>query len=233
MDEILAIANRWGLPVIEDCCEAHGAEYRGRKVGSLGTIGCFSFYGNKIITTGEGGMLVTDNAAVAEKARILANHGMSKRKKYWHPRIGFNYRMTNLQAALGVAQMERIDRIIDRKRKKAQLYNSLLEGLPGIIAPPEAPWARSVYWFYTILINDKFQVPRDAIIRELVRRGIEARPVFYPITNMPPYRKGKNQRFPVAEEISKHGISLPSSPALKAGHIRRICKVIRELHQSP
>jgi perosamine synthetase len=229
MDEILAIAKRHGIYVIEDACEAHGAEYRGNKVGSLGTFGCFSFFGNKIITTGEGGMLVTDQFPLVERARMLRDHGMSRRKKYWHSHIGFNYRMTNLQAALGVAQMERIDHVIERKRRNARLYNSLLKELPGITLPPEAPWARSVYWLYTILIGKKIKIRRDRVIKGLAHRGIETRPVFYSINSLPPYRNGRHQRFPVAEEISTQGLSLPSSPLLSANSIHRVCDVIQDL----
>lgn len=229
MDEILAIAKRHGCDVIEDACEAHGAEYRGRKVGSLGTIGCFSFYGNKIITTGEGGMLVTNDRSVTEKAGMLRDHGMSKKKKYWHPRIGFNYRMTNLQAALGVAQLERIDQVIDRKRKNAELYNSQLKGIPGFAPPPEAPWVRSVFWLYTVLVKDSLGISRNRLIRELGRRGFEARPAFCLISNMPPYRNGAHQKFPVAQKIARAGLSLPSSPLLKAVDIQRICNAIRGL----
>jgi len=229
MDEIFAIARKHRLHVIEDACQAHGGEYRGKKVGSLGTIGCFSFYGNKIITTGEGGLLVTNDLSVAENARMLRDHGMSRKKKYWHPEIGFSYRMTNLQAALGVAQLERIDQVIERKRKNAQLYNSLLGGVPGITLPPEASWARSVYWLYTVLIENKSMKRKNKLIDNLARHGIEARPVFYPISSMPPYRNGSNQRFPVAERISKNGLSLPSSPLLKADMIHRICHIFRQL----
>jgi perosamine synthetase len=225
MDEILALAHRHGIPVIEDACEAHGGEYRGRKVGSLGTVGCFSFYGNKIITTGEGGMVVTNNGAIAENARLLRDHGMSKKKKYWHAHIGFNYRMTNIQAALGVAQMKRIESVIERKRRNAAIYNSLLKELPGLVLPQEAPWARHVYWLYTILIEDRFKSSRTSVIKDLAAQGIETRPVFYPITSMPPYRNGGRQRFAVAEKISKEGLSLPSSPLLQEDCIRRICAV--------
>ena len=185
--------------VIEDACEAHGAEYRGNKVGSLGTFGCFSFFGNKIITTGEGGMLVTDQFPLVERARMLRDHGMSGRKKYWHSHIGFNYRMTNLQAALGVAQMERIDHVIERKRRNARLYNSLLKELPGIILPPEAPWARPVYWLYTILIgksrSHEISYQGAGLSRNQNATG------FCSINSLPPYRNGE-QRFPVAGKIS-------------------------------
>jgi perosamine synthetase len=230
MDKILAVARKYNLAVIEDACEAHGAEFRGRKVGSLGTIGCFSFYGNKIITTGEGGMLVTDNLSVAENARMLRDHGMSRTMKYWHPRIGFNYRMTNLQAALGVAQLERIDQVIHLKRRNAELYRSFLQAVPGVVFPSEASWAKGVHWLHTILLKRaEFKVPRVIVMRELLKQGIHTRPVFYPISSMPPYRAGTNQRFPVAEMISRNGLSLPSSPLLRRDQIRRISNVIREL----
>jgi perosamine synthetase len=226
MDEILKIAHQHGIPVVEDACEAHGGEYRGQKVGSLGTIGCFSFYANKIVTTGEGGMLVTNSGSIAENARLLRDHGMSRKRKYWHAHIGFNYRMTNLQAALGVAQMERIEQVIERKRRNAAIYNSLLKELPGMILPQEAPWAKHVYWLYTVLIEDRFKISKKRVIEKLALQGIETRPVFYPITSMPPYRNGRSQRFSVAETVSKKGLSLPSSPLLQEDSIQRICAIL-------
>jgi perosamine synthetase len=228
MDELLRIARHHSLDVIEDACEAHGGEYRGAKLGSLGTIGCFSFYANKIITTGEGGMLITDNASIAEKVRRLRDHGMSTTRKYWHSRIGFNYRMTNLQAALGVAQMERLERVLARKRRQAQLYTSLLSKVPGISVPGEAAWARHVYWLYTILVEERYKLSRKKLMKALALRGVETRPTFYPISSLPPYRKG-NGRFSVAEKIAKKGLSLPSFPLLKEDKIREICATIGEL----
>jgi perosamine synthetase len=228
MDELMTIADRHGLHVIEDACEAHGGEYRGAKVGSLGTIACFSFYGNKIITTGEGGMVVTKDRAIADKARLLRDHGMSRKRKYWHAHLGFNYRMTNLQAALGVAQMERIERVINLKRRHARVYTSLLKHVPGITVPREAPWARHVYWLYTVLVEDRFKLSRNQLMEALAGRGIETRPTFYPITRMPPYRNG-NGRFSVAENVARKGLSLPSSALLKEARIREICAAIRKL----
>jgi perosamine synthetase len=133
--------------------------------------------------------------------------------------------MTNIQAALGVAQMKRIESVIERKRRNAAIYNSLLKELPGLVLPQEAPWARHVYWLYTILIEDRFKSSRTSVIKDLAAQGIETRPVFYPITSMPPYRNGGRQRFAVAEKISKEGLSLPSSPLLQEDCIRRICAV--------
>jgi perosamine synthetase len=137
--------------------------------------------------------------------------------------------MTNLQAALGVAQMERIEQVVARKRRNARIYSSLLEEVPGITLPGEAPWAKHVYWLYTVLIEDRFKISRRRVMEELALRGIETRPVFYPITSMPPYRNGRIQRFSVAERVSKTGLSLPSSPLLASDSIRRICAVFRKL----
>ena len=229
MDPILEIARRHHLYVIEDAAEAHGALYKGRRVGSLGDMSCFSFYGNKIITTGEGGMVLTDNAEWAERARRLRDHGMSKEKRYWHPEIGFNYRLTNLQAALGVAQLERIDGIIAAKRRNAALYNDLLRDVPGVSLPPEAAWAQSVYWMYSILVEDQYGRSRDELMKELKASEIDSRPIFYPIHTMPPYLPGsQGQEFPIAVELSRKGLNLPSSATLTPQQINQICQAIQE-----
>ncbi len=178
-------------------------------------------------------MLVTNNRSVADRARLLRDHGMSTKRKYWHAHSGFNYRMTNLQAAIGVAQMERIEQVIDRKRRNARIYSSRLEGVDGITLPQEAPWAKHVYWLYTVLIGGRFNFSRTRVMKELALRGIESRPVFYPISNMPQYRNGSLRRFPVAEKISRQGLSLPSSPLLKPDSIRRVCDVLRKLARNP
>ena len=226
MQPILELARRHGLYVIEDAAEAHGAQYGGRRVGSLGTAGAFSFYGNKIITTGEGGMLTTDDDALAEKARYLRDHAMSPEKRYWHTEVGFNYRMTNLQAALGVAQMERIEEFIDRKRQIAQTYNQLLGDIPGVILPPEAPWAKSVYWMYSVLVTEQFRLSRDALMAYLRTRNIDSRPFFYPIHQMPPYHNDDSH--PVAERLSRQGINLPSAVTLTEADIQRVAGAIRQ-----
>jgi len=226
MDKIMEIAKKHNLFVIEDCAEAHGAEYKGKKIGSFCDIGCFSFYGNKILTTGEGGMCVTNNERLAERMRFLKDHGMSKEKRYWHPEIGFNHRMTNIQAALGVAQLERINEIIEIKRKNAFLYNSLLKDVKGISLPPEEEYAKNVYWMYSILIEEDFPINRDELIIKLKENGIDSRPFFYPINVMPPYKS--DERFPIAEELSKKGINLPSSVKLKIEDIEKIASVIKQ-----
>jgi perosamine synthetase len=229
MEPIMALAERHRLWVIEDAAEAHGAEYKGRRVGGLGHLGSFSFYGNKIITTGEGGMIVTDNPDLAQRMRFLKDHAMSTEKRYWHPEIGFNYRLTNLQAALGVAQMDRIDEIIAIKRRHAAQYNTLLGGTPGLTLPPEASWARNVYWMYSVLIEPTHRLGRDALMAGLRSRDIDSRPFFYPIHSMPPYATGED--FPVSDELSRTGINLPSAATLTEDQIALVAKTVRELMQ--
>ena len=223
MGEIMRIAQDRGLQVIEDCAEAHGAEYNGRKVGSYGIISCFSFYGNKIITTGEGGMCLTNNEDLANRMRILRDHGMSPDKKYWHDIVGFNYRMTNMQAALGVAQLKKLDLLIDKKRRIAITYKKLLQDLSTVVPAPEMPWARSVYWFYSVLVKKSF---RDKIIDYLEREGIETRPFFYPLHVLPPYKDGL--KLPVSEELSAMGLNLPSAFRLSEKHIQKVVESLNE-----
>jgi perosamine synthetase len=230
MDAILRIAADHNLLVIEDAAEAHGALYRGKRVGSLGKINTFSFYGNKIITTGEGGILTTDDSGLAERVRYLRDHAMSPQKRYWHTEVGFNYRMTNLQAALGVAQMERIEMFISRKRWIAQTYREGLEELPTLAFSPEALWASSVFWMSSILIKDGFPLTRDQVMARLKEQGIDSRPFFYPIHVMPPYQNPAAQlHLPVAEDLSQRGINLPSAVTLSAEDLDRIVHAIREM----
>ncbi len=225
MDAISKIAKKNNLYIIEDCAEAHGAEFKGRKVGSFGTISCFSFYGNKIITTGEGGMCLTDDQVLAENMRVLRDHGMSTQKRYWHEVIGFNYRMTNLQAAIGVAQLDKINKFIEQKRKNAKIYNEFLKDIEGVVLPPEMPWAKNVYWMYSILVEDIFGMGRNDLLEKLAKSGIDNRPFFYPIHSMPPYKE--NSHYPVAEDLSAKGLNLPSSVKLSEIDLRKIANVLR------
>jgi perosamine synthetase len=227
MDPILDIAEDRGLYVIEDAAEAHGAEYKGRKTGSLGDVGCFSFYANKIITTGEGGMLTTNNEEIAAKAEMLRAHAFSKDKHFWHRHIGFNYRMSNLQAAVGVAQIEKIDELVNARIRNAMLYNSLLEGVKGITLPPKADWAKNVYWMYSILIEDEFGMSRDSLMAKMQKDGIETRTFFYPIHVQPVYAKYyRGEKFPVADELSKKGVNLPSGATLREEEIAYVAQSI-------
>jgi perosamine synthetase len=212
MDELMEIAKEKKLFVVEDCAEALGTLYKGRHVGTFGHAATFSFFGNKTITTGEGGMVLFNDAAIYEKAVVLRDHGMSKQKRYWHDYVGFNYRITNVQAAIGCAQLERLDEFVQAKRDMASVYN---EGLKrhNLTLPPEKEWAFNGFWLYTCIIDLKAGVSRDELIEKLMKNGIETRPVFYPLHEMPPYipyvRKG--QSFPVSDFLSRNGISFPSS----------------------
>ena len=232
MDPIMKIARKHDLRVIEDAAEAHGAEYKGRKVGGIGMVNCFSFYANKIITTGEGGMVVTNGAEIAERARALKDLAHSRDKRFLHTDIGFNYRMTNLQAAIGLAQFERIDELIERRRSHAYLYNSLLKDIEGIRLPPEREWAKNVYWMYGILIQDSFGATRDELMERLRDRGIETRAFFIPVHQQPAFVKMglfRGESYPVAEMLSRKGLYLPSGSGLTEEQIQEVCGAIREI----
>ena len=228
MDWIMDIAEDKGLYVIEDCAEAHGAEYKGKKVGSFGDIACFSFYGNKIITTGEGGMCVTNNEGLAERMRLLRDHGMSRHRKYWHDIVGFNYRMTNLQAAIGVAQLRKLDEFIEKKRQIARWYAEELKELEEkelIKLHPEMPWAKCIHWMYSILIENKAKIGRDELMKKLEGKGIETRPFFIPMHILPIHKRDK--RFPVAEKLAREGVNLPSSVKLDRKDVEIIVDCLR------
>lgn len=231
MGPILDIAKDHGLYVVEDAAEAHGAEYKNKIVGSFGDISCFSFFGNKIITTGEGGMCLTNNEELAGKMRILRDHGMNPNKRYWFDVIGFNYRMTNLQAAIGLSQLTKINQFIEKKRQIAKLYAEGLNGLEkkGLITlHPEMEWAKCVYWMYSILIEDKFKIERDEVMKKLDERGIETRNFFYPLHILPPY-KISDDSLNLAKNISSKGFNLPSSPVLGKNEIKYIVKTLTEM----
>jgi perosamine synthetase len=233
MDAIMKIAKKHGLYVIEDAAEAHGAEYKGRKVGSIGDVGCFSFYANKIITTGEGGMVVTNDDNIAERVKKLRDQAYNVNLRKWliHDDIGYNYRMTNLQAAIGVAQLERIAEFVERHRKNARYYNFLLREVGGITLPPEASWAKNVYWVYTILIEEKeLKISRDELIRRLELYGIDTRATFCPIHLQPPYKNEyHSDMYPIAEYLGSKGISLPSGNTLTKDQIEYIVNSIKEI----
>ena len=224
MDPILEIAKKYKLAVIEDAAEAHGAKYKGQVVGSISDMGIFSFYGNKIITTGEGGMIVTNSKKYADQTRILRDHGMSASKRYWHPVLGYNYRLTNIQAALGVAQMERIESIIASRVSIGQQYEHQLKDCKGITLPPQEKWAKNVYWLYTVLVEKNYEISRETLVKQLDSKGIETRPLFPPVHTQPIYNTG--QTLPVAESLYTKGISLPSFPRIESADINRITDII-------
>lgn len=226
MDPVLEIARNHDLYVIEDAAEAHGAEYKGKRVGALGDAGCFSFYANKIITTGEGGMVVTNDEKIAEMARLLRDQAFEP-KRFLHRYIGFNYRMTNLQAAIGAAQMDLIDESVKTRRSNARLYNSLLRDVDGITLPPEAPWAKNVYWMYTVLVEDSFGMERDKLMAYMKEKGVDTRSAFYPIHIQPVYAKHyEGEKYLVAEELGRKGVNLPSGNTLTEDQIKFVAETI-------
>ncbi len=232
MDPLLALAERRGLWVIEDAAEAHGARYRDRPVGSLGRAASFSFYANKIITTGEGGMVTTNDAEVARLGRRLRDHAFSDERHFWHKYLGFNYRMTNLQAAVGLAQTERLEEFVAIRRANAARYTRRLARLPGLTLPVERAWARNVYWMYGMVVEDAFGITRDELRRRLARRGIETRTFFIPIHLQPIYHElFQGQRFPVAEELCRRGLYLPSGATLTEAEVSYICDAVAEARE--
>ncbi len=231
MEPIMEIANKHRVFVVEDAAEAHGAEYKDKKVGGIGHIGCFSFYANKMITTGEGGMVVTNSDEVAENAKHLKDQAYCPGKRFLHTDIGFNYRMTNIQAAIGLAQLENIEQFIDRRRGNAFLYNQALKDMPGIVLPPEKEGVKNVYWMYCILIGKDSSISRDELMRRLKEKGIDTRTFFIPMHQQPAFlNRGlfKGERYPVAEELSEKGLYLPSSSGLKKEEIEYTCQAIKD-----
>lgn len=224
MDPLRTIADRHGLLLLEDAAEAHGACYKGRRVGGLGDASIFSFYGNKIITTGEGGIIVTNNRDWADRAYFLENQGRYPENPYWHPELAYNYRMTNIQAAIGLAQLERIEEMLAIRRRNAAHYNRRLAEIPGLTLPPQKPWAENVFWMYSVIVEDEFGLSRDELRTRLRAQGIDSRPFFYPVHHLPMYNTG--QSLPVAEELSQQGLNLPSGATLTAEQVDYICDTL-------
>jgi perosamine synthetase len=232
MDPLVELAEQHGFKVVEDAAEAHGAEYKGRRAGSLGHAGSFSFYANKIITTGEGGMITTDDPEIARLARNLRDHAFSKERHFWHKYLGFNYRMTNLQAAVGLAQTEQMEGFVKARRANAARYTAALQQIPGIVTPPEAGWAKNVFWMYSILVRDEFGMTRDQLRAYLANNGIETRTFFIPMHLQPIYYQSfKGQRYPVAEMLCQRGFYLPSASSLTPREIDYVVEKISEAHR--
>jgi perosamine synthetase len=226
LDALRTIAKRHRLSLIEDAAEAIGSRYQGRPVGAIGDVGAFSFFGNKTITTGEGGMVVTNVRRFADRVRLLRGQGMSAKRYYYFETIGYNYRMTNVQAAIGRAQLESLSRFVQRKRDIAAAYSRLLAGVAGVTLPPEATDVLNTYWMYSILIEKKFGRSRDELMTHLRSAGVETRRFFCPCHSMPAYRR-RGERHPIAEALSKKGINLPSSTKLTDSQIARVVEEIK------
>ncbi len=229
MDAITDIAERHHLYVIEDATESLGSKYKGRNTGTIGHAGCFSFNGNKLITTGGGGMLVTNDPAVGEKVKYLSCQAktVTGNGGFIHDEIGYNYRMPNVLAAIGVAQLEKIEQFTAIKRNNADFYSELLEGIDGITMPVEKPWAENVQWLYSIVVEDQFPISRDDLIILLKQSKIESRPFFIPIHTMKPFKHFPCGSMDITNELSMKGINLPSSVSLTREQIRGIVDTIR------
>lgn len=224
MDRIMEIARKHDLFVIEDCAEAIGSEYKGRKVGTFGDIACFSFFGNKTITTGEGGMVLTNDATLYERSCRLKDQGTAKDREYWHDIIGYNYRMTNICAAIGAAQLERVEEFIGKKIELAEYYMDRLADVPVVCHKNlDKENIRHTYWMFSILAKDAEE--RTALRNHMKEDGIETRPTFYPAHTLPMYSE-KYQKLPVAESLGWRGINLPSWPMLTREQLDTICDSI-------
>ena len=229
MDPIMKIAKKHNLFVIEDAAEAHGATYKDRKVGSIGNVGVFSFFGNKIITTGEGGMVVTNDKKLDAKMRLFKGQGQDPNRRYWFIETGYNYRMTNVQAAIGLAQLENVKWHMNMRKKIAKWYYKYLSPLnEHIDLPVQKDWASHSYWMYSILLKDSVKITRDRFMELLSLDGIETRPVFYPMHVMPPYLD-KRLKFPIAEKISQRAMNIPTHALLKENDIKYISNCIKKV----
>lgn len=226
MRAINAIAQKHNLLVIEDAAEAHGAGILRQKVGSFGTCACFSFYGNKNITTGEGGMVTTNDEALYNRLRYLRDHAMSKQKRYWHTECGFNFRMTNMQAALGCAQMERVNELLNKRKYIFNLYNEGLKEISRIKLNRTYEWADNAYWLICAEIDGYDEEKRDQLIGKLKSQGIDSRPFFYPMSDMPYLKKADT---PITHAVFGKGINLPTYFDITDTEISRVCDVLKQV----
>lgn len=241
MDPVLVLANKHNLVVIEDAAEVHGAEYLSgsdganptwKRCGGMGHISTFSFYANKLITTGEGGMVLTSDPIYAEKARSLRNLCFRPERRFFHTELGYNYRMTNMQAALGLAQLERFDQIVAKKRWMGNAYTERLKDIPSLQLPVEKPWARQVYWMYGLVLDEKTGMDAVAFAKKLDALGVQTRPFFLGMHEQPVFwERGlfKDDHHPVAERIAKQGLYLPSGLALTEAQLDQVCVLVRRV----
>jgi len=234
MQPLWDIARRHNLIIIEDAAEAHGAEYKGMRCGSLGDISCFSFYANKIVTTGEGGMVLTNSEAYANRIKSLRNLCFRKERRFYHTALGFNFRMTNIQAALGLAQMEAVDAAIQHKRWMGQEYTRRLNPLLELQLPVEEAWAKNVYWMYGIVLKEDTGMTAVDFAKRLAEGGIATRPFFLGMHEQPVFHERGlflDEHYPVAERLARQGLYLPSGMSLTPGQLEEVCHVVgRELN---
>jgi perosamine synthetase len=231
MQPLLDLADQHGIVIVEDAAEAHGAEYRGRRIGSFGAASCFSFYANKLITTGEGGMVLVDDDRLLERARRFRNLGFQPGRRFVHAELGFNFRLTNLQAALGLTQVDRIDEIVARKRAMGRAYTERLSRIDAIELQSEQAWSRGVYWMYGLLVREATGLDAAELARRLAQRGIESRPFFLGMHEQPVMRERGlfvGESYPVSERLARQGLYLPSGLGLNEADIDRICQAVGE-----
>lgn len=233
MPAIMDIARRHQLLVIEDCAEAHGAQIAGRMVGSFGDAACFSFYGNKILTTGEGGMVLCSDAALAEKIRLLRNQAF-EHPRFVHREMGFSYRMTNVQAAIGLAQAEKANQKVEKKREIARWYAEAFANVEDIETPWEAPGAKNVYWMYGVKLGNSFRRGRDAVMAAMKERGVETRAFFCPMHRQPVFQRSDPRfpdvsgEYPVSDDLWKRGLYLPSGLGLTRSQVEEVVEKLAE-----
>jgi len=232
MDPVREAAQKHDLKIIEDAAEAHGAEYKGRRCGSLGDLGCFSFFANKIVTTGEGGMVLTNDDALAEKLRGQRNLCFLPERRFYHTELGHNYRMTNVQAAIGLGQLEAIERHLAHKTWMGKSYTEQLKDLPQLQLPVEEPWARNVYWMYGLVLTEEAGMDAVEFARRLKAEGIETRPFFLGMHEQPVFHQRGlflNEHYPVAERLARQGLYLPSGLSLTEDQLERVCETVRRV----
>lgn len=241
MDPVMRLAQEHNLAVIEDAAEAHGAEYltdrntshpTWKRCGSFGDMSCFSFYANKLITTGEGGMVLTDKPELAERLQSLRNLCFQPQRRFYHEELGFNFRLTNLQAAIGLAQLERMDQIIAHKRWMGQEYTCQLKDIRMLQLPLEEAWAKNVYWMYGIVLSEESGLDASQFSQKLLGKGVETRPFFLGMHEQPVLNNGsrlKESYFPISENLGLQGLYLPSGLTLNADQLVKICDIVHEV----
>jgi len=233
VDPVLEIAKRYGLRVIEDAAQMHGQTYKGMPCGSFGDISTFSFYPNKHITTGEGGMVVTNDDRLAEDCRSLRNLCFQPQRRFVHDRLGWNLRMTNMQAALGVAQLERLDEFVARKRRMGAVYTKLLSDVSGLQLPlPRTSYAENIYWVFGLVISDEIDMTAEVAMKRLAAKGIGSRPFFYPMHQQPVLRNMgffANDNLPVSERLYQRGFYIPSGMALTEAQMNSVAQAVKEV----
>jgi len=233
MEPVLDLANKYGLKIIEDAAEAHGLDYNGKPCGSFGDISTFSFYPNKLVTTGEGGMIVTNDEDLAERCRLLRNLYFQTEKRFVHEELGWNLRMSNIQAALGVAQLERLDEFIAIKRRIGKLYTEMLENIPGLQLPiPYTSYAKNIYWVYGVVLKDEVPFGAEEAMRRLREHGIGTRPFFWPMHEQPVFKKKglfNQETYPVSEKLARRSFYIPSGLALTVDQIYIVSEKVKEI----